>query len=191
MHLPALSLWFPGWALDPCDSEPVLQQHLQLCLQPLLWAPCCAAPGSPFQPRGGLLLQRCCRGQGEVRRKAGIFLIFLFFTVSQSAMRQCRSVTGQDWGHYRCSCPLCIRVSHSMFHSLFYFWRGSVRGKLHPLNLIPDLCVSSLVYVFFLLLSPLLLRDKFILLSGLHPVWWIHGAICWLEMELAPCSHLG
>lgn len=30
-----------------------------------------------------------------------------------------------------------------------------MRGKLHPLNLIPDLCMSSLVYVFFLYFFPL------------------------------------
>lgn len=135
--------------------------HLQLCLQLLFSAPCCVAPGSLFQPRGVLLLQRCCSEQGEVRGKVGILFIclfksfqnwvgfFFFFLVWQSAMRQCRSVTGQGWGHCRCSCSLCTRVSHSPFHSLFYFWKGGVRGKLHPLNLIPDLCMSSLVYVFF------------------------------------------
>lgn len=31
VHLPALSLWFTGWALDPCDSVPVVQP-LSLCI---------------------------------------------------------------------------------------------------------------------------------------------------------------
>lgn len=46
-----------------------------------------------------------------------------------------------------------------------------MRGKLHPLNLIPVLCVSSWVYAFFLFFFFVPISGGINLyFSGLHPV---------------------
>lgn len=52
------------------------------------------------------------RARGRQRKRVFFFcfwVLFIYF-ISQEVMRQCRSVTGQGWGHFRYSCCLCIGV---------------------------------------------------------------------------------
>lgn len=166
------------WALS-MEQKPQVrlsQPHVNLWGQistPACQLPLCACRGVLLTQPGEALLWWChCSELGEDRRKGYLFCS-QFHRKSWDNLDQNRA----RGDHFRCSC--CFSAYHGVFHSKLYL-EGRMGRRLYPLHLIPDLYVSSWEYAFG--------EDEFLLLSGLHALWWIHGAIYWLEMEVALSS---